>query len=191
MDTLFKEVSHINQKSYGFELKDILQCSGWDKKISSMFEHMDLAVLEKCWTSILYDLPITIVMIGDKFDKDKVILDNFREVDALMAIYGFHPREEKLYLDSMSCELALENTEHFVPLPDVFDTFKSTQTIEKIKEWDVDDDTKEIMIDNIKSINKKLQRVEITFRELIISRYERSRLASVLEQFYKDLYAYI
>ena len=96
MDTIFKNVSHINETIYGYELKDVLHGSDSDKKIASMFEHMDLAVLEKCWTSVLYDLPLTIVMIGDKSDNDKVILDNFREVDALMAIYGFNPQNEKL-----------------------------------------------------------------------------------------------
>lgn len=191
MDTIFKNVSHINETIYGYELKDVLQGSDSDKKIASMWTILDLAVLEKCWTSILYDLPITIVMIGDKSDKDKVILDNLREVDALMAIYGFHPRDEKLYLDPMSCELALEQGENFVALPDVCDTFKMLQTIEKINVWNISEDVKEKMIDNIKNINKKLQRAEILFHELMVGSYERSRLASVLEQFYKDLYAYI
>jgi hypothetical protein len=191
MDTIFKNVSHINETIRSYELKDILQGSEWDKKISSMFEHMDLAVLEKCWTSILYDLPLTIVMIGDKSDKDKVILDNFREVDALMAIYGFHPRGEKLYLDPMSCELVLEKGDGFITLPDVCDTVKMLQTIEKINLWNISEDVKTKVIDNIKNINKKLQRAEILFHELMVGSYERSRLANVLEQFYKDLYAYI
>lgn len=191
MDTIFKNVSHINETIYGYELKDVLQSSEWDKKIASMFEHMDLAVLEKCWTSILYDLPITIVMIGDKSDKNKVILDNFREVDALMAIYGFHPRNEKLYLDPMSCELALEKGDGFIALPDVCDTFKMLNVIGDLMASDLEQDVKEKMIDNIKNVNKKLQRAEILFHELMVGSYERSRLASVLEQFYKDLYAYI
>ena len=191
MDTIFKNVSHINEAIYGYELKDVLQGSDSDKKIASMFEHMDLAVLEKCWTSILYDLPLTIVMIGDKSDKDKVILDNFREVDALMAIYGFHPRGEKLYLDPMSCELALEKGENFIALPDIFDTFKMLNVIGDLMASDLEQDVKEKMIDNIKNVNKKLQRAEILFHELMVGSYERSRLASILEQFYKDLYAYI
>lgn len=191
MDTIFKNVSHINETIYGYELKDVLQGSDSDKKIASMFEHMDLAVLEKCWTSILYDLPLTIVMIGDKSDKDKVILDNFREVDALMAIYGFNPRNEKLYLDPMSCELALEKGENFIALPDIFDTFKMLNVIGDLMASDLKQDVKEKMIDNIKNVNKKLQRAEILFHELMVGSYERSRLASVLEQFYKDLYAYI
>ena len=191
MDTIFKNVSHINETIYGYELKDVLQGSDSDKKIASMFEHMDLAVLEKCWTSILYDLPITIVMIGDKSDKNKVILDNLREVDALMAIYGFHSRQEKLYLDPISCELALEKGDGFIALPDVCDTFKMLNVIGDLMASDLEQDVKEKMIDNIKNVNKKLQRAEILFHELMVGSYERSRLASVLEQFYKDLYAYI
>ena len=191
MDTIFKNVSHINETIYGYELKDILQGSDSDKKIASMWTILDLAVLEKCWTSILYDLPITIVMIGDKSDKNKVILDNFREVDALMAIYGFHPRDEKLYLDPISCELALEKGDGFIALPDVCDTFKMLNVIGDLMASDLKQDVKEKMIDNIKNINKKLQRAEIFFHELMVGSYERSRLASVLEQFYKDLYAYI
>ena len=64
MDTTFKNVSHINETIYGYELKDVLAVSGWDQRISGMFERLDLAVLQKCWTSILFSLPITIVMIA-------------------------------------------------------------------------------------------------------------------------------
>lgn len=187
MDMLFKNVEHVNEVIHGYELKDVLQVSEWDQKISSMFEHLDLAVLQKCWTSILYELPITIVMIGDKSDKDKVILDNFREVDALMSIYGFNPRREKLYLDPEDCELALENAEHFVVLEDVYDTVRMLQTIDAVKQWNMDEDAKNKVIDNIKHVNKKLQMAQILFHELLVRLFDRSRLASALNKFYKDL----
>ena len=187
MDMFFKNVDHVSEVIHGYELKDVLQVSEWDQKISSMFEHLDLAVLQKCWTSVLYDLPITIVMIGDKSDKDKVILDNFREVDALMSIYGFNPRREKLYLDSENCELALENAEHFIALDDICDTFQMLQTIDVVERWDMTEDARNKVIDNIKHVNTKVQCAEILFHELFVRSFDRSRIASVLNQFYKDL----
>ena len=191
MDTTFKNVNHNNEVIYGYELKDVLAVSGWDQKISGMFERLDLAVLQKCWTSILFSLPITIVMIGDKSNKNKVILDNFREIDALMTIYRFNPRGEKLYLDPMSCELSLEKSENFIALENVYDTFKLIELIKDICKLNLDDKETEAIIDNLKHINKKLQTLNILFHELLDSSSDKTRLASFLNQFYKDLYAYI
>ena len=191
MNTIFKEVNYVNESIRAFELKNFISCSGLDKKISEMFERVDLAVLEKCWTSILYGLPITIVIIGDKSDQNKVILDNFREIDALMTIYGFKFREEKLFIDALDCELALEKSKNCFDIEDICDTFKMMEHIENIQNSDLDEDTKVAMIDNLRHINKRLQQFTIIIRSLIVKQEERSELESALTQFYTDLYAYI
>lgn len=191
MDTLFKEVRHVNDSVRCYDLKGILENSDWDKKIPAMSSITDLAVLEKCWTSILYELPITLVTVGYKSDTDMVILDNFREVDALMSIYGYNPRNEHFYVDVRSCELTLESSEDTVELKDVRDTFSMSGIIENVRSQSIADDEKEVIIDNIRNINAKLQRFEIALCNLLIPKYEKSRLVSMLNQFYKDLYAYI
>ena len=150
-----------------------------------------MAVLEKCWTSILYGLPITIVIIGDKSDQNKVILDNFREIDALMTIYGFKSREEKLFIDALDCELGLEKSKNCFDIEDICDTFKMMEHIENIQNSDLDEDTKVAMIDNLRHINKRLQQFTINIHSLIVKQEKRSELESTLTQFYTDLYAYI
>ena len=190
MDTLFKEVSHINDAIRGYELKNVLESNGYDKMIPGMFISLDPKTVSSCWTSILYELPLTIVMIGDKGDKDKVILDNLCEIDSLMTIYGYNPRGEMLYVDPRSCELYLENSgEDFVPVNDVCDTFKMLAVIEDVRKSKlISDKDKELITDNLKHINTKLQRFEITLRVLQVRSYERSRLTFIMEQFYKELH---
>lgn len=190
MEKLFKNVKHYNDSIHAYELGDYINDSE-RQTISGMFEHLDLAVLQKCWTSVLFELPIIIVMVSDKSDKNKVILDNLREIDSMMAICGINPRGEKLYLDPRSCELTLDKNNQFFPLENVFDTVNMLECVEQVKNWDLDDKEKDMIIDNLKEVNKRIQMFEITFRYLFTNQSERDRLSSYLKQFYSDLYAYI
>ena len=191
MDALFKNVQHTGDAFRGYELKTVLSYGGWDAKIPTMFVSLDLKAVHKCWTSILFELPITIVGIAMK-TSDQVILSDFRELDALMNIYGITQRE-KLYVDPRSSNLSLlpkkiavgpDGPEEHLPLEDVCDTFKLIGRIDEIKKWNIPDADKEEYIDNLRVINAKMQQFVITVRELQIDPGKRDKLACYLNTFY-------
>ena len=187
MNTNFKNVQTYVDGFRGYEFIKWLNEKGWDERIIEMFDDIDLPVIQKCWTSILYQLPIVLVINHDKNHKDMEILDNYREIDSLMRIYGARPGIE-LYFDPKSCELALESNDgKYFPLKDIYDTFVMTQRQEEIKSWDISEEEKQLLIDNMNVVNSRMQQFYITIR-IVESRpkYNESVVQS-LKEFYKEL----
>lgn len=188
MDMNFKNVSTFVDGFRGYELIKWLKEKGWDVRISKMYDGISLSVMQKCWTSILYQLPITIVMNHDKNHKDVEIIDNFREIDSLMRIYGARSGAE-LYFDPRSCDLYLTPDDgRYIPLKDIYNTFKMSQIQDEIKSReDISEEDKTLLIDNMNVVNSRMQQFYVTIRVIETSDGKSESVVRSLKKFYKEL----
>lgn len=171
---------------YAYDLKKRLQKSGWLEKIYNMYDSMDLHVLQKIWTSILFRLPMTVVTVGHLNDKDCEIISNFREIDSLMRIIGSYDNTD-LWIDPFSCELSLSpNNGKHVLLNHVYDTFELVGYLKEYEQSNASDTDKKIVYDNLTRINSLMQQYPVSFRNIEIPAANRQELIDCLKTFYKE-----
>ena len=171
---------------YAYDFKKRLQKSGWLEKIYSMYDSIDLQVLQKIWTSILFRLPMTVVTVGHLNDKDCEIISNFREIDILMRIIGAYDNTD-LWIDPFSCELLLSpNNGKHVLLNHVYDTFELVGYLKEYEQSDASDTDKKIVYDNLTRINSLMQQYPVSFRNIEIPAANRQELIDCLKTFYKE-----
>lgn len=166
MNSDFKKVTTYVDSILGCKLnKWIAEDTDWAEKIDVMYDVVDISVLQKCWTSILYGLPINIVTVGYSNDRNVEILSDYKEIFALMQIYGIS-KKVRLFIDPFSCELALEPGPGYYPLEDIYDTFRLVELQKTMEGWLVSDDKKKEAYDNTNVVNSRMQQFYITIRNV-------------------------
>ena len=187
MNTIFMKIIGSPADSYyAYEFKKRLQESGWLEKIHRMYDSMDLHVLQKIWTSVLFRLPMTVVTVGHLNDKDCEIISDFCEIDSLMRIIGAYDNTD-LWIDPFSCELSLSpNNGKHVLLNHVYDTFELVGYLKEYEQSDASDTDKKIVYDNLTRINSLMQQYPVSFRNIEIPAVNRQELIDCLKTFYKE-----
>ena len=188
MDSVFTKIIGSSADSmYAYDFKKKLLENGWLEKVHNMFDTMDVSVIQKVWTSILYRLPMTVVSVGRLSDKDCEIVSNFREIDSLMRILNAYENND-LWLDPFSCELALEsNNGKFVLLNDVYDTFKLMSYLKEYEQSLASDAAKKTVHDNLTLINSLMQQYPVSLRYIGVQDAGRQSLIDSLHKFYSKL----
>ena len=172
---------------FAYDFKKRLNENGWLEKIHDMFDTMDVSVIQKVWTSILYRLPMTVVSVSRLSDKDCEIVSNFREIDSLMRILNAYENND-LWLDPFSCELALEsNNGKFVLLNDVYDTFNMITYLKEYEQSLASDAAKKTVHDNLTLINSLMQQYPVSLRYIGVQDAGRQLLIDSLHKFYSKL----
>jgi len=188
MNSVFTKIIRSSADSmYAYDFKKKLLENGWLEKVHNMFDTMDVSVIQKVWTSILYRLPMTVVSVGRLSDKDCEIVSNFREIDNLMRILNAYNNND-LWLDPFSCELALEsNNGKFVLLNDVYDTFNMITYLKEYEQSLASDAAKKTVHDNLTLINSLMQQYPVSLRYIGVQDAGRQPLIDSLHKFYSKL----
>ena len=168
-----------------YDFRELAERCGFMKMLDKECPVLDCGAVSRMWKIVLFKLPVVAVCVGTKTDKDFRIIDNYRQLDALMRLYGYKG-DTRFWMNPKTCELALEKSDDFcVELSEVFDTFRMIELRERLRTSGCYTDSEWLRIeDNLKTANARMQTFDVQLHCVQVKNSDRMSVLAELDSFY-------